>query len=230
MKGKSLPILLNIVTLMTLIAAEVRPQNSAESEFKRFEFGGQFTLLRRSDADTISETFSLNGFGSRHYNTTNLNELGLGGRVTFNLTKNIAVESEANFFRGIEPAATFPLTVSQPGGRKFQALFGPKVGIRKKKFGFFGKVRPGLIHLEKYNVVHQLFPPPGLAVIGGAESATFFNIDAGGVFEYYPSRRTVLRIDVGDTIIRYNRQEPKEINPSMTRHNLQTSIGFGFRF
>ncbi len=60
--------------------------------------------------------------------------------------------------------------------------------------------------------------------------STFFNIDVGGVFEYYPTRNTVFRVDVGDTIICYNAQPPRDINPTFTRHNLQTSIGFGFRF
>jgi len=73
-------------------------------------------------------------------------------------------------------------------------------------------------------------PPLDILLFQQEIPSTFFNIDVGGVFEYYPSRRTVFRMDVGDTIIRYAAQEPKVINPTFTRHNLQASVGFGFRF
>jgi hypothetical protein len=58
----------------------------------------------------------------------------------------------------------------------------------------------------------------------------FLTVDVGGIFEYCPTKRTIFRVDVGDTIIRYRSLEPEVINPSFTRHNLQMSLGFGFRF
>lgn len=224
----------NIFLATTLLALSICSQTTDSSDVKRFEVGGQFTLLRRSDANTVNEVFSLNGFGSRDYKSSKLNELGVGGRFTFNFTNNIAVEAEANFFREIKRPPDMigvGIKIDQPGGRKFQAVFGPKFGVRREKFGIFGKVRPGFIRLDKYNVIHSVFnEPPFFSVLTGVESATFFNIDIGGVLEYYPSRRAVFRVDVGDTIIRYNAQKPKEINPTFTRHNLQINIGFGFRF
>lgn len=72
--------------------------------------------------------------------------------------------------------------------------------------------------------------PDDVIILTQEAKAIFFNIDVGGVFEYYPTRNTVFREDVGDTIIRYNSQPPKDINRTFTRHNLQTSVGFGFRF
>ncbi len=236
MKNKRLLNPLSVILTAILLNLTIGAQtsgNSGDSEVKRFEVGGQFTILRRSDVNTAIEVFSLNGFGSRNYRSSKLNEIGLGGRFTFNFTKNIAVESEANFFRKIErPPDVIGVgrTIDQPGGRKFQAVFGPKIGIRKEKFGIFGKVRPGFIRIDKYNVIDVFNPPPDLFTFTHAQKAMFFNVDVGGVFEYYPTRRTVFRVDVGDTIIRYNSQEPKDINPSFTRHNLQTSVGVGFRF
>ena len=44
----------------------------------------------------------------------------------------------------------------------------------------------------------------------------------------YPTKRTVIRFDAGDTIIRFHGQDPKEINPS-SHDNLQMNLGFGFR-
>ncbi len=85
--------------------------------------------------------------------------------------------------------------------------------------------------MDRYEVVEQVGTPDNFFVLSRTErGVNFFTVDVGGVFEYYPSRRTVFRVDVGDTIIRYSAQEPKDINPNITRHNLQTSVGFGFRF
>ena len=236
MKNKWLLNSISIVLVVILLNLTIWAQtsdSSSDSKIKRFEVGGQFTILRRSDANTDVEVFSLNGFGSRNYKSSKLNELGLGGRFTFNFTKNIAVESEANFFRKIEnppPVIGIGRTIAEPGGRKFQAIFGPKIGIRKERFGVFGKVRAGFIRIDKYEVIDQIGPASNFFTASHAQKSTFFNVDVGGVFEYYPTRRTVFRVDVGDTIIRYSSFPPKEINPSFTRHNLQTSVGFGFRF
>jgi len=60
-------------------------------------------------------------------------------------------------------------------------------------------------------------------------------LDVGGVVEYYPSRRTILRLDLGDTVVRYagipvfdsNRGL---INVTEYQHNFQAGAGFGFRF
>src|SRR5690606_21779365 len=122
------------------------------------------------------------------------------------------------------------------GGEKTQVLFGAKYGIRKKKFGVFGKVRPGFIHFNAFphiDNVFKIYLPTGelddMLILSSEKPATFFNVDVGGVFEYYMTKNTMIRFDIGDTIIRYNKQEPKEFNPTFTRHNLQMDLGFGFR-
>ena len=238
MKNKRLFITLNTLLTTILLSLTVWSQttaNSDDEEFRKYEIGGQFTVLRRKDTDTTRESFR------QFFMTTNtpeiaekITELGLGGRFTYNFTKNIAVEAEANFFPVDKKTVRIdfmPISVIEPGGRKFQAVFGPKMGIRKKSFGVFGKFRPGFIRLDRYEVITEVGSRQNFFVFSSPkENVTFFNVDVGGVFEYYPNRRTVFRVDVGDTIIRYGSQSPKEINPSFTRHNLQTSVGFGFRF
>lgn len=226
------------ILLVVLLTGSVWAQsadNSNESKIDRFEVGGQFTILRRTDADTVRQTLrQFFGTTNTPENSAKVTELGFGGRFTFNFTKNIAIEAEANFFpvdKKRNAVIGAPIQISEPGGRKFQALFGPKIGIRKKNFGIFGKVRPGFIRLDRYGVINQVGSREQFFVLSSVRNGVnFFNVDVGGVFEYYPTRRTVFRVDVGDTIIRYNSQEPKDINPNFTRHNLQTSIGFGFRF
>ncbi|MFZ0752060.1 MAG: hypothetical protein WAM70_22055, partial [Pyrinomonadaceae bacterium] len=74
--------------------------------------------------------------------------------------------------------------------------------------------------------------------------ATYPSMDVGGVVEFYPSRRIVTRLDIGDTIIRYGvyRDPVGQVcaticvpplvfeRPAERRHNLQFSAGVGIRF
>jgi hypothetical protein len=177
--------------------------------------------------------------------------VGGGGRVTFNLTKALALEGELNYF----PSTGFDNV------RMFQGQFGVKSGWRFKKFGVFGKVRPGFIHTTRdfqpscfiqpiicppNQVCTPIFPPfcSSFPIAGAG-----FSLDVGGVAELYPSKRIVVRLDVGDTIA--DRQSPPLFisrpilnsqslivsnafftvpGGSVTTHNLQLSAGVGFRF
>ena len=229
-------IILIIIIGFTKLSQAQSADTKSESKLKKFEVGGHFTYLRRTDANPSDELFRQ--FFRQQGLVENaprgkINEYGFGGRFTYNFTKNAAVEAEVNFFpedKTSLPIIGVPIQVIEPGGRKLQAVFGPKIGIRKKKFGVFGKFRPGFVRFDRYNVVQRARTPNNFFVISKSEKQTFFNVDVGGVFEYYPTRKTVLRFDVGDTIIRYDSQKPKDINPSFTRNNIQISAGFGFRF
>jgi hypothetical protein len=85
---------------------------------------------------------------------------------------------------------------------KTSVLAGVKVGKRFDRFGAFGKVRAGIWHFDREH----------------------FSSDIGGVLEYYPSRHTRIRIDVGDTILFYGG------TALGTVHNFQPGIGFGYAF
>ena len=171
--------------------------------------------------------------------------------MTINLTKALAVEGELNWF----PSSGFDDV------RMFQGQFGVKAGWRFKRFGLFGKVRPGFIHTKRdfqSCFIQPICPPNQVCTpvfstfcsffpIGGAG----FSLDVGGVAELYPSKRVVVRLDIGDTIA--NRQSPpvfisqssfSRTTPpvlissgffalpggNVTTHNLQLSAGVGFRF
>ena len=43
----------------------------------------------------------------------------------------------------------------------------------------------------------------------------YFSMDVGGVVEFYPSRRIVTRLDIGDTIIRYGISRDPELRVSV---------------
>lgn len=131
---------------------------------------------------------------------------GMGGRFTYNLNKHVALDNEVNLFLPDEgpPYAT-------------EGLFGVKAGVRNKHVGVFAKVRPGF----QTNFV-----------VNGREQARFA-LDVGGVAEFYPNRRLVLRVDAGDVIIPFGNKVVGQglftQRPAMT-HNFQYSLGFGVRF
>ena len=197
----------------------------AQSE-KKFEIGAQFSTLS-------TQTHRVSGLTVREEQK---HVQGLGGRFGYNFSEHFAAEAEVNFF---------PRDRDLEGGRKFQGLFGVKVGQRFDKVGVFAKARPGFVRFEKGDYVFgpggciTIFPPP-LACFQ-SRATTNFAFDVGGVVEVYPSKNTLIRFDVGDTMIRFDQRNVAATSdvfanlvafpvPAETKHNLQASAGFGFRF
>jgi hypothetical protein len=199
----------------------------------RFEIGGQFTSL--SINPHSPSCFDLCVIGSDRSYT----EPGGGARFTYNPTNDIGVEAEINVF----PREHRDPTFFGLSGRNLQAQFGVKVGKHFRKVGFFGKLRPGFVSFSKvsYLISTSTIDFGGRQfTIGqfGEKSARFFSTDMGGVVEFYPSRRLVTRVDVGDTVIRYGEILVPGLSlsgaitriPRETRHNFQVTVGFGVRF
>ena len=143
---------------------------------------------------------------------------GGGGRFTVNLTEHVAVEVEANSLGG--------------SNLTYQAVAGVKAGIRGDRFGLFAKARPGFVHYLRVGSRTEYYP-----------SRNAFAFDLGGVAEFYPMRSVVVRLDVGDTMIRvpgrpgfgfvgvpYESEYGFVDIPAETSHNLQVGVGVGFRF
>jgi hypothetical protein len=155
---------------------------------------------------------------------------GIGGRVTYNFNLSIAAEAEINFF----PHKQFVLTAD---GSAIQAQFGPKIGKRFEKFGIFGKVRPGFLSVNRVGSFVPRPAGPNNELDFKIERETFFTLDAGGVLELYPSKRTLVRFEGGDTLVRHPARYgqsvllgPVElIRPTKFKHNFQFSAGVGFR-
>jgi hypothetical protein len=193
---------------------KVQTSGTAQEGTPRYEAGAQFTSIIRGPALPISQTPTI-------FDQTA--EPGFGGRFTFNLTENIALEAEGNYYT--RPQG-FP-----DGGHMFQGQFGAKIGKRFEKWGLFGKARPGFFGFTQ---VFEL--PQGVQTGGGftiPSSRRFYpSLDIGGVVEFYISRRWMARFDVGDTIIRYGeiRIPSFVFRSQQTVHNFQFSSGIGFRF
>lgn len=212
----------------------------AQGEVPRFEIGAQFSLLSLSKPSSQWEDFV----------SRRVAEPGFGARFTYNVTNNIALEAEGNFFPGRND------DFGVPGGQIYQGQFGVKAGKRFKKVGLFLKIRPGFVRFTRvsqftgFRAFTFIHPFLGEEHFENAEfrigKATYPSADVGGVVEFYPSRRIVTRLDAGDTIIRYGiYREPLGVacplfafvcptqvfeRPAETRHNLQFSAGIGIRF
>jgi hypothetical protein len=153
-------------------------------------------------------------------------QTGIGGRVTYNFNRSIAAEAEINFF----PQKQIVLTAD---GNAIQAQFGVKAGKRFEKFGVFGKVRPGFLSVDRVGSF-----VPGSNFLVKIERQAFFTVDTGGVLELYPSRRTVVRFEAGDTVLRHPARfgQTLIINPTVEllrpakfKHNFQFTAGVSFR-
>ncbi len=176
-----------VILLFTLIAHEIA---IAQSEEQKIEVGAQFSVLGRGAGGFFDSTSKIGG----------------GGRVTFDLTKRLALEGEFN------------------NVRSFQGQFGVKAGWRFDRFGLFGKARPGFID-TRYDFRSFFFPcSPGVVCtpqsVAFTDSDTRASLDIGGVVEFYSFKRITVRFDVGDTIV----------NRSFSTHNFQLGAGVGYRF
>jgi hypothetical protein len=237
MKQPFLHTIIAALALLLFIGGEALAQGDAP----RFEIGGQFSsLLPRSNPSSQFEDF---------IPTRNVAEPGFGTRFTYNVTNNVALEAEVNFFPGRYKDSDVP------SGHIYQGQFGVKAGKRFKKVGLLLKIRPGFVGFTRVSQLTDLrlktfiHPSTGREVqLENAEfrfgKATYPSTDVGGVVEFYPSRRVVTRLNVGDTIIRYGIYRERLIvpcalsapcptqvfeRPAETRHNLQFSAGLGIR-
>jgi hypothetical protein len=150
--------------------------------------------------------------------------LGLGGRVAWHALPILDLEGELV----VHPNAGVQ-------GYKLEGLVGAKTGWRTRRFGAFIKVRPGFLYFSKdpFGVGR-----PG-APLGRIEWAQSLDpaLDVGAVLEYYTPGGTIVRVDLGDTIVRYHprtvagayMQPPRDVGGFTTR-NRQWGIGIGKRF
>lgn len=160
-----------------------------------------------------------------HYAALNVTEKsdkdsGVGVRFTYNVNDYLGLEAETTQFQQTREGG---------GNNETQALFGGRVGWRNKRYGVFAKVRPGLTRF------YLLGTTPGPNVFEQGHNR--FAVDVGGVFEYYLHRHAAIRVDVGDTMVRfkpgdffYQRlDEPMFVQRKLS-HNFQLNVGFALRF
>ncbi len=200
------------ISLVVLLIglADVLPARAQEPS--RFEIGALFSALRLGDLNDVNA--------------------GVGGRFSYDLSTWIAADAEFNFV----PQDSATVTGRAPGSPEFRliyqrrradALFGVKSGWRGDRVGIFAKVRPGLTRLS-HKGVDCGGDMCALILLALPTYRTEFALDFGGVVEFYPSARTVARLDVGDFMIRQSNSAPP--CQECVTHNFSSRVGIGWRF
>ena len=201
--------------ILSVVSLFVPRAAAAQSAADRVEVGVNLSVLRLSDFDATNA--------------------GLGGRLSFDLTRWAALEGEINFFpldrirhpEGNTSVGPIQLTEER---RRADALFGVRVGARGSRLGAFVKARPGVTRLYDKGI---RCTGPGCALfLPGPPSKlpAEFAFDFGGGVEVYPTARTVARVELGDTLIRHRRSVPSCPFSQCSTHNFSSRIGFGYRF
>ncbi len=208
-----------LIASIALLLVQVHA-HAQTAEVPKYEVAAEFTTMDR-------KSFSSGG------------EVGVGARFTFNLNKSISIETAAYHF----PKTCFSC---EHDGTVTEFFGGIKLGKRFERWGIFAKGRPGVVSFSrgKFNLV----PAPGQPSFPfdfEFSRLNSFAVDAGGVVEFYPSKRIVARFDAGDTIIHFSRRRFNSVAsdpstntftlfpitlPAKTSHRFQFMASVGFRF
>ena len=217
-----------IVVVAMLFGVRVAAQQPKSSDkLPTYEVGVDFT------------TFTLIRSGETHP--------GVGGRFTYNLNRHVAVDAAGYFSPGNCQFCSGEIT-----GNITEGLFGIKAGQRFKRFGIFGKARPGFVNLSQGSfdlapTGSSTFSPTSgeIPFTFVTHNRTDFAVDVGPVLEIYPRKKILLRFDGGFIFERVgshifhsfsydpstNVFQPSPIQmPAFTRKRLQFTAGVGFRF
>jgi hypothetical protein len=196
------------ITLLVLAFAFVC--SSAQAQEKRAEVAISYTALNLDATDHV--------------------EKGIGGRMTVNIKKYIAIDGEITFF----PEDSFGNSSTD---QFLLGLVGVKSGISNRRLGLFAKARAGTFDspsLRSGNGLCTPDPRTGVCRNDGRGDHRFA-LDLGGVVEVYTPGSTTLRMDFGDTMIRFKNDfyfalpEPLIVRDGF-HHNFQFSVSFGYRF
>jgi hypothetical protein len=183
-----------------------------QSDLLKFEASGQYVFMHHPSFDQSNS--------------------GLGGRFGYNITRYLAAEIEFDFFPQQRPVLNSINTPIQKyyDSRRMEGLFGIKAGVRGHHIGIFGKARPGFFYISK----GERYVDPKVMFFRAPEevqSQLRFAMDLGGIVEIYTAKCSFVRIDLGDTMIRFKQSKWSDVSTrDMRSHNFQLNVGLGFRF
>jgi hypothetical protein len=156
-------------------------------------------------------------------------EPGFGGYASYRFYGVLYLDGDLLYF----PQGTSSSS-PQDGGTILQGLLGLKGGIRRNHFGFFGKVRPGF-HSYSGALTSVSTTGSSSSVYTYARSNNFV-LDLGGIVELYPSERSTVRIEVGDTHLFFGTRNvdvdgiTEPVSGGKMQHSIQLMLGYGWRF
>jgi hypothetical protein len=193
-----------VILLLTFLLAAVVAPGTAVAQ-NRFEVGAHIAVAHSSEFDAT--------------------DTGIGGRFSWHPSALVGTEAEMTVY-----PASFP-NANGFSRSRIEGLFGVTVGPRLNRARPFVRLRPGFLAFRGQPVVCILiFPPPLSCQLGGR---TQFVLDGGGGVELFPTGRMVIRVDVGDRVIKYpgpSFRNGRATQDSFYSHDFRLSAGAGMRF
>ncbi|MGE0452699.1 MAG: hypothetical protein AB7O37_04115 [Vicinamibacteria bacterium] len=155
-------------------------------------------------------------------------EIGLGLKLGHRLARQLALDAELN----LEPGGLGERSFSS---NRFEALAGLRLGLDLQRSGAYLTLRGGVSRFaaapEPIPCI-AIFPPPLACVLAEGKTLPAFGFGAG--FQALVGERAVLRLEIGDQMLRYPGPafaEDRAIeDESFWRHNLRLTAGVGWRF
>jgi len=190
--------------LLLVCATLVGP--AAANAQQHFDVAAQVAVVRSSEFDDT--------------------DTGVGGRLAWHPVALVGAEAEMTFY-----PASFP-DANGFSRRRIEGLFGVTVGPRLPRVRPFARLRPGFLSFRGQPIVCILiFPPPLSCELAAGQ--TLFALDLGGGVELFPASRGVVRVDLGDRILKYpgpSFRNGRATQDSFYSHDLRVSAGAGVRF
>ena len=154
---------------------------------------------------------------------------GIGGRLAWRPGNWIGLESELVLY-----PSDFPDQVAF-SRRRIEGLFGATFGPTLGRARPFVKLRSGFLKVQeapKPFACIAIFPPPLACQLGAGDTLPAF--DLGGGLEWFATKRTFVRIDAGDQILKYPGPvfdaDRNVRDEGFFSHNLRFAVGAGLRF
>ena len=180
----------------------------AQANSERFELGVQVSSAISSQFDST--------------------DVGLGGRFSWHPVEPLGIESEINLYPGDFPDR-FPFSRG-----RIEGLFGVTVGPRFGRLRPFARLRSGFLKVREAPQPFPcilIFPPPLSCAL--ASGRTLLAFDIGGGAEMFATRRTFIRVDAGDRLLKYpgpvfdNNRARRD---AFFSHDFRFAAGAGLRF
>lgn len=164
-----------------------------------------------------------------HFGELDSNDVGIGGRASWRLSRWIGVEGELNVYPGDIPKR---LAVSR---NRLEGLAGITAGVNMNGWRPFVRLRPGFLRVASSPgplVCTLIFPPSASCSLAAGETLLAFDLGAG--IEVRTPGRTFVRFDVGDMLLRFPgpaRDRDNQVHDgNYVRHQVRVATGAGWRF
>jgi hypothetical protein len=197
-------------TIVVMFLASASSFSFAQSNERRFEAAGQVALAASDQFDGT--------------------DTGVGGRLTWKPLELLGFDAEVNYFPGDYPddGAAF-------SSARWEGFFGGTIGPQLGRMRPFAKIRPGFVTYreapEPFACI-LIYPPPLNCTL--ASGGSVFALDWGGGVDVSVTARTVIRLDVGDRLLRYQGPvlgvDRTVQDEAFWSHGFRFAAGAGIRF